>query len=357
MGKAIVQLFTNPVSKLILEDHLRFCLSLGDPEKSFLPNEKKPPFFNLSVGEIAIFDLVLDIVIKKIIDDETVICIDEPELHIHTKLQGQLLEELYNLIPEKSQLWIATHFIGMVHKAQDLWREYPDSIVFLDFGRDDFDEQVTLTPITPDPDFWARTYEVALGDLAELVIIGRTVFCEGEEFDAECYRNIFKGTYPEVCFVSLGARSNVEKSVTAANLAIEKIAKSAKVIGIVDRDKATEGEIKRNAKKGIRTLSRTTIESYLLDDEVLTKLCEYHDASDKVSDLLTAKQDALNKSKLKSSDNLKPIVQHIHGAAQNVLKSVNLGNTRESFMIDILAPRIQPGMKVYEELHKDIFGE
>ena len=357
MGKAIVQLFTNPVSKLILEDHLRFCLSLGDPEKSFLPNEKKPPFFNLSVGEIAIFDLVLDIVIKKIIDDETVICIDEPELHIHTKLQGQLLEELYNLIPEKSQLWIATHFIGMVHKAQDLWREYPDSIVFLDFGRDDFDEQVTLTPITPDPDFWARTYEVALGDLAELVIIGRTVFCEGEEFDAECYRNIFKGTYPEVCFVSLDARSNVEKSVTAANLAIEKIAKSAKVIGIVDRDKATEGEIKRNAKKGIRTLSRTTIESYLLDDEVLTKLCEYHDASDKVSDLLTAKQDALNKSKLKSSDNLKPIVQHIHGAAQNVLKSVNLGNTRESFMIDILAPRIQPGMKVYEELHKDIFGE
>ena len=96
-----------------------------------------------------------------------------------------------------------------------------------------------------------------------------------------------------------------------ANLAIEKIAKSAKVIGIIDRDKATDDEIKRNAKKGIRTLSRKTIESYLLDDEVLTKLCEDHDASDKIQVLLTAKQDALDKNNLKSSDNLKPIVQSV----------------------------------------------
>ena len=357
VNNAIAQLFTNPVSKLILDDSLRLCLSLGDPEKLFIANEKKPPFFNLSIGEIAIFDLVLDMVIKKIIDDETVICIDEPELHIHTKLQGELLEVLYNLISPKSQLWIATHSVGMVRKAQDLWREDPGSVVFLDFGGRDFDKPVTLAPATPNPNFWASTYEVALGDLAELVITGRTVFCEGEEFDAECYGNIFKSTYPEVCFVSLGARGNVEKSVTAANLAIEKITRKAKVIGIVDRDKATCGEIKRNAKKGIRTLSRKTIESYLLDDEVLTKLCKDYDASDKINDLLTAKQDALDEKKLKSSDNLKSIVQTIHGAAQKILKSANLGNTRESFMMDVLAPRIQPGMKVYEQLEKDIFGE
>ena len=312
---------------------------------------------NLSGGEIAVLDLLLDIVIKKIRDEETIICVDEPEAHIHTKLQGKLLEELYNLISPKSQLWIATHSVGMVRKAQDLWNTDRNSVVFLDFGNCNFDEQVTLKPITPDPDFWARTYEVALGDLTELVITGRTVFCEGEEFDEECYRNIFKDPYPEVCFVSLGARSNVEKSVTAANLAIERITKSAKVIGVVDRDKATCGEIKRNAEKGIRTLSRTTIESYLLDDEVLTKLCEDYGASDKINDLLTAKQDALKKNKLKPSDNLKSIVQPIHGAAQKILKSANLGNTRESFMMDVLAPRIQPGMKVYEQLEKDIFGE
>ena len=61
-----------------------------------------------------------------------------------------LLEELYNLISlTNSQLWIATHSIGMVRKAQDLWRDNPDSVVFLDFGKDEhgkdinFDEEVT----------------------------------------------------------------------------------------------------------------------------------------------------------------------------------------------------------------------
>ena len=50
VANAIAQLFTNPVSKLILDGSLRLCLSLGDPEKLFMANEKKPPFFNLSVG-------------------------------------------------------------------------------------------------------------------------------------------------------------------------------------------------------------------------------------------------------------------------------------------------------------------
>ena len=216
----------------------------------------------------------------------------------------------------------------------------------------------TLTPATPNPNFWASTYEVALGDLAELIVTGRTVFCEGEsEFDAECYKNIFKDTYPHICFVSLGARRNVEKSVTAANLAIEAIAESAKVIGIVDRDKATDPEIKRNAKKASALYHEQPLKVISLDDEVLTKLCENHGASDKINDLLTAKQKALDSRGLKASDNLKPIVQQVHGAAQRALKSANLGNTRESFMMDILATRIQPGMKVYEELHEDIFGE
>ena len=103
------------------------------------------------------------------------------------------------------------------------------------------------------------------------------------------------------------------------------------------------------------------MKSYLLDDEVLTKLCEYYDKPDETQNLLTAKNEALKKrmseGKSKSYDDLKPIAQDIHVAAQNALKSVNLGNSKESFMRDILAPRIQPGMKVYEELHEDIFGE
>ena len=176
----------------------------------------------------------------------------------------------------------------------------------------------------------------------------------------DCYENIFKNRYPELRFISLEGRGNVEKSVAAANLALEKIAKKAKVLGIIDGDMATENDEKRNAKKGILTLSRKSIESYLLDDEVLTKLCDDFGASDKVEELLNTKHTILRKSmaegKSKSCDDLKPIAQNIHVAAQKILESVKLGNSKESFMTDMLAPRIQLGMVVYQQLHDDTFG-
>ena len=321
-------------------------------------------FQNLASGEKAALDLLLDVIVTKEEWDETINCIDEPELHIHTKLQGQLLEELYNLISPKSQLWIATHSIGMVRKAQDLWRDDPDSVVFLDFGKDDigqdrnFDEQVTIKPANPNPNLWEQTYDVALGDLSELIASEQYVFCEGEDFDEDCYQNIFGSHHPETRFISIGGRNNVEKMVTALK---GKIAKGAKVIGVVDRDRATEGEIARDAVKGIRTLSRKSIESYLLDDEVLTKLCEKHGKQDRIQELLTAKTNSLNKrmaeGKSKSPDDLKPIAQDIHVAAQGIVESVPMGNNKDSFMKDILAKLIQPGMAVYEELDNDIFGE
>ena len=175
----------------------------------------------------------------------------------------------------------------------------------------------------------------------------------------DCYRNIFKTTHPELRFDSLGSKGEVEKTVKAANLALGKMSKAAKVIGIVDRDrdKATDVDIERDAEEGIRTLSWTTIESYLLDDEVLIKLCKVHSKLDKAEDLLAAKQNALNEKGLKATDNLKPIVQHIYRAVDQDLRPVKLGKSTESFMRDILAPLIQPGMNVYKQLHKDIFGE
>ena len=349
---SIEELFRDPQLNLI---------GLGSPKnnKIFEFNKGTSRGFsyeNLSSGEKAALDLILDIIVAKSEFDDTVFCIDEPEAHIHTKLQGPLLGQLYKLIPDNSQLWIATHSIGMVRKAQDLWSENPDSVVFLDFGdeRLDFDDEATIKPTHPNPKMWEQTYDIALGDLAELVASERYVFCEGTDFDETCYQNIFSPHYPETRFISMGSSTTVAKVVKELK---DKIAKGAKVIGVVDGDNATDGDIERNTKVGVRTLSEKSIESYLLDNEVLTRLCKCYGESDKVNDLLAAKQDALDNRGLEASDNLKPIAQHIHGVAQKILKSVKLGNSKQSFMRDILAPLIQPDMAVYKQLHKDIFGE
>ena len=134
---AIDRLFNDP--ELILD-------SLGNPAEGRIFEFNKGTsqgfsYQNLSSGEKAALDLLLDLTVVKVEFNDTVFCIDEPEAHIHTKLQGPLLEELYNLISPKSQLWIATHSIGMVRKAQDLWEKDPEfSRVSLISVRITFDE-------------------------------------------------------------------------------------------------------------------------------------------------------------------------------------------------------------------------
>ena len=122
---------------------------------------------NLSSGEKGAFDLLLDILIKRKIYDDTVFCIDEPESHISMKVQGKLLKVLYKLIPEKCQLWIATHSIGMMREAQKIQSECPDEVVFLDFDKD-FDEHQIIVPSKMDRNLWEKIHSVALEDLSEL---------------------------------------------------------------------------------------------------------------------------------------------------------------------------------------------
>ena len=357
LQEAIQELFKDPQLTLI---------GLGNPENGKVFEFDKGTssgfsYENLSSGEKAALDLILDMIVAKPEFNDTIFCIDEPEAHIHTKLQGPLLGQLYKLIPDNSQLWIATHSIGMVRKAQDLLRENHDSVVFLDFGDEklNFDDEATIKPTSPNPDLWARTYDIALGDLAKLVAPKRIVLCEGTNFDADCYNKIFGIHYPETRFIPIGGSEDVQKADTYLIPVIKAVAEGVKILKLRDRDEADEVEIEENKKKGIRTLSRRNIESYLLDDEVLTKFCEDHKIPDKVQDLLNARQAALKDSiaEGKPSDDLKPTAQKVHVTAQKALRPILIGNKSRGFMKSHLAPCIQPGMPIYEQLHKDIFGE
>lgn len=80
---------------------------------------------------------------------------------------------------------------------------------------------------------------------------------------------------------------------------------------------------------------------------------------DKTQDLLEAKQAALTKSIAngKAPDDLKDTAQGIHVFIRNAMRSRKIGNRSGSFMTNMLAPCIEPGMAVYEQLHDDIFGE
>ena len=176
-------------------------------------------FKNLSGGEKAAFDLILDMVVVRRYYDDTLFCIDEPESHMNARLQAELLSVLYKLVPDDCQLMLATHSIGMMRRARDIEAANPGSVVFLDFAGLDFDMPQIITPTVPDRTFWKNAYDVALDDLAELVAPERVVICEGEPkswtstknyaHDAQCYERIFKAEFPETQFVPGGNADEV----------------------------------------------------------------------------------------------------------------------------------------------------
>lgn len=319
---------------------------------------------NLSGGEKAAFDLLLDFVVKIPSFNNTVFCIDEPEVHMHSGVQGALLEEMLRILPSDNQLWIATHSVGMMRAARDLSVQKPGEVIFLDFGGHNFDQAVIMEPSVPDRAFWKRNFEVALGDLAHLVAPSHVVFCEGNPqengtgFDAQCYGTIFSQEFPDVEFVSTGGVSDLQRNAFSVSAVMERILPGVKFTAIRDRDDATDNEVREWQDQGLRVLSRRTIESYLWDDEVLEKLCISLNQSVKIVEVRALKQAEMEGSRQRGFpiDDTKSAAPNIYAGLRRVLDTRGLGSTRQAFSRDTLAKLITPDTKVYKKLKADIFG-
>ena len=324
-------------------------------------------FKNLSGGEKAAFDLILDLVAAKRDYDNTVFCIDEPESHMNARLQAELLSVLYKLIPQNCQLMLATHSIGMMRRARDIEAENPGSVVFLDFGDCDFDKPQIIEPTKPDRTFWRKAHEVALNDLAALVAPERVVICEGEpanrnasqnySHDARCYEQIFKTEFPETQFVPGGNASEVMEDKRGIAYALGVLVHGTEVIKLIDRDARSPRQVAELNNSRIRVLSRRNLETYLFSDEVLTALAEWAGKSEKVEELLQKKRDVLKARPDDAPDDLKPASGEICVTCRKTLSLANPGEDTRDFMRDTLAPLIKPGTKVYDELKRDIFGQ
>lgn len=322
-------------------------------------------FKNLSGGEKAAFDLILDLVVARREYDNTVFCIDEPETHMNTRLQADLLSVLYDLTPDNCQLMLATHSIGMMRRAREIGAAHPGSVAFLDFGNRNFDQPQLIEPIWPTRAFWQRTYAVALDDLSTLIAPSRVIICEGapktpkgsrnQNHDARCYDPIFEAEFPETRFISGGSASEVATDRFVLTEALGALIEGMEVVRLIDRDDRSGSEIAEELKRGVKVLSRRNLESYLFDDEVLDALATSAGRPEKLSELLSKKASLLAGSS-GAADDLKPIRGPLYNLCKEVLGLTACGNTTEAFMRETLAPLIRLPMKVYSQLRKDIFG-
>jgi predicted ATPase len=319
---------------------------------------------NLSGGEKAAFDLILDLHIKKKYFDEAIYCIDEVESHLHTRLQGRLVRELVNIIPQGSQLWITTHALGVLRAAQELEANQRGSVCIIDFEGINPDVPTELLPVALDRVVWEKFLSIAVDDLSRRITPRVIVICEGssagnrrKDFDAEIYNKIFGREDPEVVFISGGSWKEVLDSADALRSMLEQLLRGTRIVTLVDRDDRTDSEVACLEKSGCVVLAQRNLESYLFEDDVIRALLEREGKPHLVHQALDIKQQAITNSKErgKPRDDIKSAAGEIYVGLKKLLQLQRCGSNVDAFMRDTLAPMIQPPMPTYQKLKADVW--
>lgn len=305
----------------------------------------------LSSGEKEVVDLLLDIFLKKDEFNDTIYCIDEPELHLNTLIQRHLLIELEKLIPDNCQLWVATHSMGFLRGLQE---ELKDKSQILDFSSGDyFTGSKTIIPIKTTRSNWQRIFKTALEDITELVAPKEIIYCEGkidpsdsgqeEGLDAMVYNQIFSEEYHDTVFVSSGG-VDVEGNAAVTLSLMSKVLNSIEFKVLKDKDDKTNQDrqdfIKDNPIH--RMLERREIENYIFDEEILKIYCDANGVSFDEGKYATLISDIKGQD-LITSNVLQPI-QQLCGATGSI----------KDFKLK-LSGFIAPSTSIYKELNICIF--
>ena len=318
---------------------------------------------NLSGGEKAAFDLILDMQMKKQFFPDAIYCIDEIETHLHSRIQGTLLKELFRITPEQSQLWVSTHSLGVIRAAQLIEKESPSSVSIIDFEGVDLDSTVTLRPTSLDRVSWQKVLSVTLNDLSGRLGPETVVVCEGtskgngrKDYDASIYNSILGERTLDLVFLSGGASSQLESTGNTLRDTLRKLLPDTKVVPLIDRDDRSSEEVKEWETEGGLVLGKRSLESYLLADDVIEALVKSVDKENLLDQALACKSNALqeNIARGKPPDDLKSASGTIYNGLKDLLGLERRGQDADAFMRSTMAPLIVPGLATYEELKSEI---
>jgi hypothetical protein len=206
--------------------------------------------------------------------------------------------------------------------------------------------------------------QIALDDLAGYVTPECVVLCEGgrleggKDFDADCYNLIFQSEHQQTLFLGAGNASDIQNDPRGVQRLLTALAPNVRITRLIDRDDRTSNEIDDLQRQGVRVLSLRTIESYLLDDVVLTALCDGFGRPNSTAQMLQAKADAVGASVTRGNpqDDMKSPAGEIYNAAKRLFTDRKLGSDARAFMKGVCAPLIKPATPTYNRLRQDILG-
>lgn len=323
------------------------------------------PYVNLSAGEKAAFDLLLDAHLRGIEFPGSIYLLDEPESHLNSRVQASILDELLRIGPVDGQFVIATHSLSMMRRGVELANTNPGSVAFVNFNNlaDSFNPR--LTPAEPTRHLWQSIHQTSLEDLAGLVSpdivylvegsTDSTTSAEKQQFDSRVLSKIFGDVYPEIEFQSIGNSGQV-KRIGEALQASQAI--RSEVRRIVDRDSKSPDEIAGLKSLGTLVWSQRELENYLLSDEIIEKLCAKFQSdavarSAALSKILASRDE--HPATGVAIDDYKARLKNIFRVAKVSLPGMTQpGSTEYEFAVSVLAPLITRGTAQFIRMAQEI---
>ncbi|MCW1967150.1 MAG: AAA family ATPase [Anaerolineae bacterium] len=221
---------------------------------TFRKGESEFHYNYLSAGEKEVFNLLINLLSRAALYQDTIFYLDELDLHLNTRLQFNLLKEIVeNWIPDNSQLWTASHSLGFIEYAKQ-----SDLAAIIDLDDLDFDRLQTLYPESKDN---PEVYEIAVGKEFLASLFRQMLICFVENTDQDLYASI---GIPNTVFVADKDRNRVFHKV-----------RTDQGHGIVDRDFLSDDDIKQIKQHypKLHILTYYSIENYLYHPD---NLAEYY---------------------------------------------------------------------------------
>lgn len=279
----------------------------------------------MSDGERAVFYLIGQTLEAK---ENSLLVIDEPELHVHRSIMNKLWDQLENARPDCA-------FVFITHD--------------LEFAASRVGQKFVISDYVPSGPKWCiETVPEDTGfseELTTLLLGSRrpVLFVEGS--DESLDKAVYRCAYPEWTVVPMGSCGDVIHAVASmrANATLTRIS----CAGIVDGDGHDSEEIERLTELGIAVLPVSEIENlFLLPDisrEVaLADNCVESEADNRVAAL---KQKVLDAAR--SPDVVKPVIQrYVLRRVDRALKGLDLDGNRTIDEIDAAYRQRTQGVEI-----------
>lgn len=191
------------------------------------------------------------------------------------------------------------------------------------------------------------------------------IFCEGDSngkgnknFDERCLGKIFAPEFPNAVFCSIGSCKDIEAEEKLLFNVLRKVNPYHNIIKLIDRDDRSLDEIEDLREKGITVLSMRDLESYLLQDEIIERLCLVCGQEDKYAQVIEIKAEALRNSIDRGNpvDDIKSASGSFFTETKKAIKLTQCGNDTVAFLRDTVAPLITQDTVTYKTLRMEIFG-